>query len=101
MSERNERGIEVKNTHGNQGKLSFLRIYKSTPTGRLIVAELEMNRYDPLRYLQRIVNSSKYLDDLSQQLRQHLNCEANPEGELTLEDFEYLQNEYGLKVQIC
>ena len=92
------RNIKVSNTNGSsKGKLSHVRIYKN---GNL-VADVEMNQRDPLSYLQRIVNSSKYLDELSDQLRDHLSCEANPEGELTLEDFEYLQNEYGLKVQIC
>ena len=92
------RNIRVSNTNGSsKGKLSHVRIYKNGNK----VADVEMNQRDPLSYLQRIVNSSKYLDDLSAQLRQHLNCEANPDGELTLEDFQYLQNEYGLKVQIC
>ena len=92
------RNIKVSNTNGsNKGKLSHVRIYKNGNK----VADVEMNQRDPLSYLQRIKNTSKYLDDLSQQLRQHLNCEENPDGELTLEDFEHLQNEYGLKVQIC
>ncbi len=94
------RNIRVSNTNGSsKGKLSHVRIYKNGNK----VADVEMNQRDPLGYLQRIVNHSKYLDELSRQLRQHL---SNGDGfvsnsELTLEDFEYLQSEYGLKVQIC
>ena len=93
----NDRNIEVKSSNGKKkGDLAHVRIYK-----KVLLAEVAMNTRNPLKVLQGIVNHSKYLDDLSAQLRQHLSCEANPEGELTLEDFEYLQNEYGLKVQIC
>ena len=93
MSNRN---IKVSNTNGNHGKLSFVRIYKNGNK----VAEVEMNQRNPLNYLQSRVNKSKYLDSLSKQLQSHLNCEANPEGELTRGDFEYLKDEFELKLQI-
>ena len=94
----NTRNIKVSNTNGSsKGELSHVRIYKNGNK----VADVEMNQRNPLGYLQEIVNTSKYLDELSRQLREHLNCEANPDGELTLEDFQHLQTEYDLKVQIC
>jgi len=94
----NTRNIQVSNSNSKKkGELSHVRVYKNSN----LVADVEMNQRNPLSYLQDIVYKSKYLDELSAQLRQHLNCEANPEGELTLEDFEYLQTEWQLKVQIC
>ena len=96
----NNRNIRVSNSNGKKkGDLAHVRIYKN---GNL-VADVEMNQRDPLSYLQAIVNSSKYLDELSRQLRQHLSSGDGfvSNSELTLEDFEHLQSEYGLKVQIC
>ncbi len=98
MSNSTNRNIKVSNTNGNRcNKMSYVRIYKN---GNM-VAEVEINKRDPLGYLQSIVNGSKFLVDMSKQLQQHLNCEQNQDGSLTLEDFQYLQNEWGLKVHIC
>jgi len=96
------KSIVVYNTNASKkGDPYSVKIVKHTIEGPLIVAMVEMRTRDPLKALQDIVNRSKYLDSLSAQLRSHLNCEANPEGELTIEDFKYLQDEWGLKVQIC
>ncbi len=92
------RNIKVSNTNGNSNnKMSYVRIYKN---GNM-VAEVEINKRNPLAYLQSIVNGSKFLVDMSEQLQSHLNSEYNTGGDLTLEDFQYLQTEWNLKVHIC
>ena len=65
-----------------------------------MVAEVEINKRDPLSYLQSIVNGSKFLREMSKQLQSHLNSESNEDGCLTLEDFKYLQNEWYLAVHV-
>lgn len=90
--------IKVSNTNGNSSnKMSYVRIYKN---GNM-VAEVEINKRNPLGYLQSIVNGSRFLVDMSKQLQRHLNSESNEDGCLTLEDFQYLQNEWDLKVHVC
>lgn len=66
-----------------------------------MVAEVEINKRNPLGYLQSIVYRSKFLVDMSRQLQEHLSCEQKPDGDLTLEDFQYLRDEWNLKVHIC
>ena len=96
--------LSVSNTNGSGRNPSAVRIYKC---GKM-VAEVFINKRNPLGYLQSIKNGSKYLRELSRQLSEnsdyaisHTNpSEAGSNWTLVLDDIKVLQKEAELNVHL-
>ena len=91
------RNLRVSSTNSNGKNQASVRIYK----GDVKVADVQINKRNPLGYLQGIVHGSAYLKIIERQLREHtFDMLADKDGILTLEDWQVLQSEAGLKIHL-
>lgn len=89
------RGLVVSSTNSNGKNQASVRIYKDGKK----VADVQINKRNPLGYLQGIVHGSAYLKEIERQLKEHT-TDYGKDGLLTLEDWQALQKEAGLKIHL-